>query len=159
MKKITFLLFTLLSLTLNAQKIEYSNDNFFKNYFYKQKGKNEYLKIKDIETIVRTNSEALALVKKGKKLDIISYVPLLTGSALTGITISQLISSDKEINWTQAGIGVGLIGISIPISKKATKNIIKGIDKYNSSYKSETNDKVELNLIGDFDSLCFIINF
>lgn len=158
-KRIIFIILVTLSIKINAQRIKYSNNNFLKNYYYCREGQNETLKIKEIQNIVKNNSEALEYIKKGKKFNSLSYIPFIPGSFLLGVSISQISSADKNINWLQAGIGVGLIGISIPISKNGTKNIIKGIDKYNSTYLPLTNNTKELKFVTSINGLGFCFSF
>jgi hypothetical protein len=156
---ISLLLFTILSLSIYAQKIEYSNDNFFKSYFYQQEGNSDYLSLKDIQSIVEENSETLAYIKKGRRLTTLSYITSGVSSIFLGMTISDLISSDEKVNLTHAGIGLGLVAISIPISKNATKNILKGIDTYNSSYNPTDKNKVEISLKGNINNIGLCILF
>ena len=55
-KRIIFLILIVLSIKINAQGINYSNDNYLKSYFYFREGQNKTLRITEIQNIVKIAS-------------------------------------------------------------------------------------------------------
>ena len=134
MKKIFFTLIGLLIFNVSfGQEIKIGTNLFG----YKFEQNNNRLSWKEVIKKTESNIEANLLIKKAKSQNTISSILAFAGGGLIGIPLGQSISN-KDPNWTLAYIGGGIAVIGIPIAIKASKNIRKGVELYNSSLKSTT---------------------
>jgi len=135
MKK-AFLTFTIIiaSITIsNAQKI--SIEKTFGGLKFTQNGKN--LTMNELVSTMKSNPNSYKLIKSAKSNYILDQVISGIGGGLIGYPIGTAIGGGKP-NWTLAGIGAGLVVISIPISSNVKKKAKKAVEIYNSSLKSTT---------------------
>ncbi|QTD39045.1 hypothetical protein JL193_07295 [Polaribacter batillariae] len=100
------------------------------------------------------------MIKKAKSQNTISSILAFAGGGFIGIPIGQSIAN-REPSWTLAYIGGGIAAIGIPIAIKASKNVKKGVDLYNSSLNLTSNNyfKPEFKMIADRNGIGLSMNF
>ncbi len=140
----------------NAQKIEV--DKVLGGYKYSQNGKR--MTMNQLVKTMEYNPEALSLIKKARSNNIIATILGGVGGFLVGLPIGTAISG-KKANWTLAGIGAGIIVVSIPISSSANKKTKKAVELYNASLNSSSfyDLKPEFKIIGNVNGIGLSINF
>ena len=111
-----------------AQQIEM--EKVFGGYKFTQNG--ELLKMRDLVETMQPNLEAYSLIKKAQTNTTMASVLGFAGGALIGWPIGTAIGGG-EPNWVLAGIGVGVIAVTIPISSNANKKMKQAVDIYNAS--------------------------
>jgi hypothetical protein len=66
-----------------------------------------------------------------------------TGGFLAGYQLGTLIRGGQP-NWLVAGVGVGLIGLSLPLSSGYTRHAKKAVAIYNSGLQAANRPKVDV---------------
>lgn len=100
---------------------------------FQQQGKN--LTPRQLLEITQSNAEAYKAMKTAKSNYDISSVFGFAGGFLVGWPIGTAIGGGKP-NWTLAGIGAGLIAVSIPFSIAYTKNAKIAVNLHNIGLRS-----------------------
>lgn len=158
MKKIILTLsFIIATLTFcNAQKIDI--EKVFGGHKYTQN--NELKSLGDLADIMKSNTNAFELMKKGRTQRSLSAVLGFAGGGLIGWPLGTALGGG-EANWTLAGIGAGLIVIGIPISSSANKKINQAVELYNASLNetSQNHFKPEFKIIANTNGLGLSMNF
>lgn len=117
-----------------ASKAQTPSDSIFiqKNFFgYKFYQKDTRLNFNQLPYIMEGDQEAYRLIKKASSTNTISAIISGTGGFLVGWQlVTALVGGDP--NWTLAGVGAGLIVISIPISAKSYRQSLQAVNTYNS---------------------------
>lgn len=90
------------------------------------------LKPKEIEQIVTTNSLASDHYQQAKKNILPATIFGSAGGFLIGYPLGSAIAGGK-FNFGLLGIGVGLVGVSIPFSSAYNKHTRKAVQVYNGS--------------------------
>lgn len=85
-----------------------------------------------LSDIVKGNPEAYQEMQKAKTNSGVATVLGYTGGFLIGYPIGAAITG-KDANWSLAGIGAGILAISIPFVSGYTKHATKAAKLYNSS--------------------------
>jgi hypothetical protein len=92
----------------------------------------ELLTMAELEQAMEVNPEAFRLIKKSRTNNTFATVLSFTGGLLVGFPIGTAIAGgDPE--WALAGVGAGLIVVSIPISSKSYKQGMQAVSLYNST--------------------------
>ena len=140
----------------NAQKI--SIEKTFGGLKFTQKGKN--LTMNELVSTMKSNPNSYKLIKSAKSNNIFAQIIGGIGGGLIGYPIGTAIGGGKP-NWTLAGIGAGLVGISIPISSNVNKKAKEAVEIYNSSLNSttSTNFNPTFNIITNGNGIGLSINF
>ncbi|MEM8927860.1 MAG: hypothetical protein AAGC45_06635 [Bacteroidota bacterium] len=113
----------------NSQRIE-QHELSGKHRYVDQQGRR--MKMGDLVNAMEGNREALNLIK-GARIDRnFSSVMGFAGGGLMGWSLGTAIGGG-DANWTLAGVGAGLIGLSIPFSSNAKKNTKRAVQTYNAS--------------------------
>lgn len=144
---IIFLLAFNFGINFNAQsQVENTlelQSNFFGNKFYKG---DTLIGINQVLDEMSSNEGTYNLMLSAKKDNVFAQILGATGGLLIGIPVGTALAGGDP-KWALAGIGVGIIGITIPISinfkKKANEailqhnNLIKSVArlKYSPTYK------------------------
>ena len=141
---------------INAQKIDV--EKVFGGFKYTQN--EELISIGDLVAIMENNTEALELIKKGRTNRSFAGVLGFAGGALIGWPIGTSIGGG-DANWTLAGIGAGLVVVSIPVSSKSNKKINQAVELYNAALNgtSYSNFNPEFNVIANTNGVGFSMNF
>lgn len=153
-KTILTLTIVLSALTFcNAQKIEI--EKVFGGYKYSQNG--NFMTMRDLVKTMASNQQAFQLIKKAQSSNTLASIIGSLGGGLVGFPIGTAIGGG-DANWTLAGIGAGLVAISIPISSKANKNAKSAVELYNTSLNStsynEFKPKFKISANGTGIGLC-----
>lgn len=131
-KLLSILVFTIVtSSVVSAQKIEMKK--VFGGLVFEQQGKT--LLLKDMESIMKENKKAVALIQSAKTNQTWSLVLGTTGGALVGFPIGTAIGGG-EPEWAIAGVGAALIIATIPIVKGFNRKTKKAVDLYNNGVSS-----------------------
>jgi len=101
---------------------------------YKFAYNKQVLKTNQLMDLMQTNAEAYSYMQKAKTNSNVSTVLGIAGGFLIGWPIGTTIGGG-EPNWVLAGVGAGLIVLSIPLIKGYNKNAIKAAQSFNSSLK------------------------
>ena len=132
MKKIILTIVIMAGLgAASAQQINV--EKTFGGYKFTQDGKN--LKLSQIVDIVKNNEEAYQLAKSAKSNYTIAQIIGGAGGFMIGWPIGAAVGGGDP-NWTMAGIGAGLVAISIPFNSGANKKMKKAIEHYNSNLQN-----------------------
>ncbi|QDH80704.1 hypothetical protein FKX85_17315 [Echinicola soli] len=144
MKKAMLTLVIVLSVSVLccAQRIE--SHKVFGGYQYTQNG--QHISFKHMTKAMESNPRAFDLIKKARTSNTFASIVGFAGGALIGWPIGAALGGG-EPNWALAGIGAGLIVVTIPISSSANKKTHQAVDIYNSAFNSGTSFKPELNFI------------
>ncbi len=140
----------------NAQKIEMTK--IFGGYKFTQDG--TPLNRRDLVKTMQPNQEAFDLIKKSQSNNTLASIFSFVGGGLIGWPIGTAIGGG-EPNWTLAGVGAGLIVISIPISSNAGKKAKQAVELYNSSLSqtSYNENKPKLKLVANGHGIGISMNF
>lgn len=84
---------------------------------------------------LKSNSESYAEIKKAQTNYYISSLIGGVGGFMVGFPIGTAMGGG-EANWKMAGIGAGIIALSVPISIRCNKQIKKATEIFNSSLNS-----------------------
>ncbi len=114
----------------NAQKI--SAEKVFGGYKFTQKGK--ALTMSQLVTTMKSNPTSYKLIKSAKSNNLLAMVLGGVGGALIGYPLGTALGGG-EPKWVLAGVGAGLVGIGIPVSRGANKKAKQAVDTYNSGLK------------------------
>jgi hypothetical protein len=85
--------------------------------------------------LAKENQIAYDCLKSGKGMNILGTIVGGAGGFMIGFPLGTAIAGG-DANWTLVGIGVAVVGISIPIAINANKKIKKGVEAYNSELLS-----------------------
>ncbi len=158
MKTYLFILSLLLtSLSLQAQRIEATK--VFGGYRFTQNNKN--LSKSAVVNAVKNNEKAYKTAKSGYTKYFISQVLGAAGGFMIGWEVGTSIAGGNS-DWKIAGIGAGLIVISIPISLKANKQLKSAADMYNASLPETAGKKashLKLNIVGNQQGVGLALSF
>jgi len=140
----------------NAQKINV--EKAFGGFKYTQNGK--ILTMRELVSTMEGHPNAYRLMKSAKSSNFLAQVIGGVGGGLIGYPIGTAIGGGKP-NWALAGIGAGLVVISIPISSNVNKKAKKAVEIYNSSLEStgSTNFSPSFKFIANGNGIGFSMNF
>jgi hypothetical protein len=112
----------------HAQRIEMSKVSG--DYKYTQNG--NQLKMRDLVKTLESNQQAFEMINKAQTNRSLASVIGFVGGGLVGWPIGTAIGGG-DANWVLAGVGAGLIGVSIPIASGANKKTKEAVETYNAS--------------------------
>jgi hypothetical protein len=110
---------------------------------FRQNGKN--LTPRQLLDITQSNTEAYKEMEIAKSNYDVGSVFGFAGGFLVGWTLGTAIAGG-EPNWTLAGIGAGLIVVSIPFSTAYTKHAKNAVNLYNNGLKSTGLNNVDFKI-------------
>lgn len=136
-KLLLSLIGVLLSLSIFSQNQSDSIQIFkiFGGYRFESKG--NILTYDAMLDMMKDNPEAYQYINKAKSTATIANVFGYAGGFLIGWPIGTALGGGKPL-WLMAGVGCGLLIISIPISISANNNALIAIKKYNSNMRGFT---------------------
>lgn len=146
MKKISLILILLtmcLSFTFGQTSLDsITMKKVFGGYTFYQGDKR--LNMSKLVKIMRPNELAYKEIKAAQTTNIIAAIIAGTGGFMVGWPLGTALGGGDP-NWTMAGIGAGLIVVSIPISQKVNKQSKRAVDTFNGGLKTSSFwDKNEL---------------
>lgn len=111
-----------------GQRIE--AEKVFAGYKFTKNGRT--LSFKQLANEMEPNRAAYEALKPARTNSTIAAIVGGAGGFLVGWQLGAAIGGG-EPNWVMAGVGAGLIGISIPITAKANRQAMEAVEIYNSS--------------------------
>lgn len=133
------LTFVLFSGAAQAQEKSIESRKSFGTYQYFQKN-GARLNNNQLTNLVKNNPEAAALMDKAKTNNTIGTIFGFIGGGLIGWQFGSAIGGG-EPNWAAAGVGAGLIGISIPFNAGYNKNSQRAVELYNAGLNASSNNQ------------------
>lgn len=88
------------------------------------------LSMNQVSNIMKTNTEAFAVLKKAKSSGGAAQAFGAIGGALVGWPVGTAIGGGDP-NWALAGVGAGFILLAIPFSSTSSKHLTKAVDIFN----------------------------
>jgi hypothetical protein len=80
-------------------------------------------------------------VQKARTLQTVAVILGATGGALIGWPIGSAIGGDPDPAWILAGIGAGVVVVSIPFSISSSSSVAKAVKAHNDSFESRKSSK------------------
>jgi hypothetical protein len=160
--KRTAIIMTLLAVSLSFTYGQTVSDSIstkkvFGGYKFNQGGTS--LNLNQLVNAMKSNEQAYSQIKSAQSTYTLASVFGFAGGFMVGWPIGTAIGGG-EPNWTLAGIGAGLIVISIPISQKFNKQAKQAVDTYNSGLQPTSFwNKSELNLSMGRDGIGLKLRF
>jgi len=133
MRNLIFLIAVLAFISTNAQQIEVKK-SFGEVQLYKDDVR---LTMKDTKALMRDHEAAFKELRKANTNKAFSYIFGIPGGALIGYPIGTAIGGG-EPEWLLAGIGAGLIVVSIPFISGYNKRARNAVSLYNESVINTT---------------------
>lgn len=104
---------------------------------YKYSQDNKPLTVKQLGLVLQANPEASKLFQQGKPNGTAATIFGMAGGFLVGWPIGTAIAGGKP-SWELAGIGAGLIVVSIPFSSAFNKKTKEAVSIYNHGNKTSS---------------------
>ncbi|WP_247235057.1 hypothetical protein [Telluribacter sp. SYSU D00476] len=100
---------------------------------------------KQLLQLTSNNPAAYQHMKRARSNQGVASVIAYAGGFLVGWQLGSMIGAGTP-NWTMAGVGAGLIGVSIPFSSAYTKHAKEAVALYNSNLYAATPPKVDFRM-------------
>ena len=107
--------------------------------------KGEKLTQRALSNILKSNPEAFKYMEKANSNMVPGTIFSFAGGFLVGWPIGTAIGGKEDPNWALAGIGAGLIAVSIPFAIGYNKNAKKAVNIYNEGLKQTSLNSTHLN--------------
>lgn len=112
--------------------------------------------------VFANNEKAMEMMKKAKKNRTWGQLCIGGGVFLIGTQVtSELVS--KKFRWDFFGVGVGLVGVSIPLLSKSKLYTFGAIDQHNTNLEEQktaaTRTKTELSITTSTDGIGLSVRF
>lgn len=108
---------------------------------------------------MKPNNQAYQQIKSAQSTYILATIISGVGGFMVGWPIGTALGGG-EPNWTMAGIGAGLIVVSIPISQSFNKKAKQAVETYNGGLQTSSFwDKNELKLSLTGNGIGLTLNF
>jgi hypothetical protein len=136
----SLILTTLLVLSFNFSFGQIVTDSIsvqkvFGGYNFYQGAKR--LSINELKNAMKLNDQAYREMKSAQSANIFATIIGGVGGFMVGWPIGTAIGGGDP-NWVMAGIGAGLIVVSIPISQKFNKHAKRAVHIFNNGLKTST---------------------
>ena len=95
------------------------------------------LNVNQLVDAVKANEQAYSQIQSAKSTYTFASIIGFAGGFMVGWPIGTALGGG-EPNWTMAGIGAGLIVVSIPISQKFNKQARQAVDTYNGGLQTSS---------------------
>lgn len=116
----------------------------FGGYQYYQN--DQRLNMNQLVEVMILNEQAFKQIKEAQSTYTIVTIMSAAGGFMIGWPIGAALAGG-EPNWTMAGIGAGIIAVSIPISQKFYKQANNAVGTFNTGFRNSSFwDKSELKL-------------
>lgn len=117
------------------------------------------LNMSQLVNIMQPNEKAYEQIKSAQSSLTFAMIFSYAGGFMVGYPIGTAIGGG-EPNWKLAGIGLGLIVISIPLNQSAMKKTNEAVNLYNSGFRSSSSlPKAELHLSSSKDGIGLRLKF
>lgn len=162
MKRIVIIL-TLLTVSLNFAFAQTETDSIsvkkvFGGYqFYQGESR---LNMKQLVNTMEPNVEAYSQIKSAQSSYTMATIVSFAGGFMIGWQLGAAIGGGDP-NWAMAGIGAGLVAVSIPISKKFNNQAKQAVDTYNQGLQQTSSfwNRSELRFSMTGNGLGLILRF
>lgn len=159
MKKIAIIM-TLLTVSLTFAFGQNVNDAIlmkksFGSYQFYQGDKR--LNMRQLVDVMRPNEQAYMQIKSAKSTYTLAAIVGATGGFMVGWPLGTALGGG-EPNWVMAGVGAGLIVVSIPITQNFNKKAKQAVDTFNGGLQSNSfwdNRELRLAMTGNGIGLVF----
>lgn len=129
----------------------------FGGYQFSQSGKR--LNMSQLARTMEPNEQAYKEIKAAQSSYTVASIIGGVGGFMVGWQLGTAVAGG-EPNWVLAGIGAGLIVVTIPISQKFNKQAKSAIDTYNGGLRTSSYwDKTELRLAMTGNGVGFTLKF
>lgn len=117
------------------------------------------LSLNDLEVLFKENEQSLSYLSKAKSQNNFSQIISGIGGFLIGWPLGTAIAGgDPE--WAMAGVGAGLVAVSIPIYIKSQNNAEKAVKFYNANRSlAKSYFKPNLSLVASSNMLGIKMSF
>jgi hypothetical protein len=115
------------------------------------------LNMNQLVNAMKPNEQAYLQIKSAKSTYTLAAIVGATGGFLVGWPLGTALGGG-EPNWVMAGIGVGLIGVSIPITQNFNKKAKQAVDTFNSGLQANSfwdDTEIKLAMTGNGIGLVF----
>lgn len=102
----------------------------FGGYRFTQNGLQ--LSLGQLRSIMQADQQAYAEIKSANTTNTFATIISTAGGFLLGYPLGTALGGGNP-NWTMAGVGAGLIVVSLPIAGKANRKALNAIETYNAS--------------------------
>ena len=103
--------------------------NFSGTHFYRH---DKQLKPRQLKNLLQSNGQAYRHLNASKPPRVVAAVLSYAGGFMIGWPIGTAIAGGKP-NWVLAGVGGGLVAVSIPLTISANRQLRKAINTYNAA--------------------------
>lgn len=103
--------------------------NFSGTHFYQH---DKQLKPRQLKNLLQSNGQAYRHLNASKPPRVGAVVLSYVGGFMIGWPIGIAIAGGKP-NWALAGVGGGLVAVSIPLTISANRQLRKAINSYNAA--------------------------
>jgi len=126
---------------------------------YQYSKANVTLTMNQLVSVMKPNEEAYKQIKSAQSNYVLATIISGAGGAFIGYPIGTAIGGG-EPNWLLAGIGAGLVVISIPITQKVNEQAKQAVDIYNRGLQNTSfwYDK-EIMLSASGNGIGFVLRF
>jgi len=124
--------------------------------FYQGK---QRLNMNQLVNLMKPNEQAYKQIKSAESTYTMAMILSYAGGFMVGWPLGTAIGGG-EPNWVMAGIGAGLIVVTIPISQSFNKKAKQAVETYNSGIQTSSFwDKKELKLLLTGNGIGLTLNF
>lgn len=95
------------------------------------------LTMNEVVKIFQSDGQAFKEIRSAQATNTFATIIMGAGAMMIGWPIGNLIDGSKP-EWKMAGIGVGLIMVSIPFDRLSKKKLLKAISLYNRDLKTSS---------------------
>ncbi len=113
-------------------------------YQYSLNGK--ILNLNELSNLLQSNNQARIKLDEAKNTSRMANILAFAGGALIGYPVGVALRGGKP-NWVLAGIGTGLVILTIPIVQSAEKQCKEAVDIYNNGIRKSSMIKKELKFV------------
>lgn len=106
------------------------------------------LNMNQLVNTMKPNEQAYELIKSAQSTNTMAMILSYAGGFMVGWPVGTAIGGG-EPNWSLAGIGAGLIVLSIPISQSSNKTARQAVETFNSGLETSSfwdKNKLKLSL-------------
>jgi hypothetical protein len=139
-------LLILTALTFCLQAVSHSQTNSepltLKNNFFgwQFRHRGEKLSLAEASDLMSVNEQATAYMRSARSNYTMAQIVSGVGGFMVGYPVGTSMGGGKP-NWALAGVGAGLIAVSVPFSIKANKQAKNAVAAYNEAATTTTSRK------------------
>jgi hypothetical protein len=126
----------------NAQQIEITHKLAGTKYVRED----DELSARQVQQILQVDETLAEQFKKSRNLSTYSGITGFAGGILMLLPVSTLILGGENPEWALAGVGAGLVGVSIGLSKKSGQHAQQAIEQYNLLHTKKSNSRSTLQI-------------